>query len=431
MRNLQVVRVATPTWKLISKQAASYLLQVQEGELSYTLTTGGQVPSEASPGTTLTPLLINTVTGDVWVRGAGRVMVGEFVNSAEASLFTSLYVTLQHVFLFTQEQGGGAVASVNGQTGEVMLTYADIDAEQVGTAGTLMTNHLETLDPHGSQAYTDSLINDTIVPAFSSALAAKADTDSPVFGGSPQTPTGLAGDNSLLVANTAFVQQELAAAQTGVWKDQGNFSAAGGAWPTSANTLLNDAPKAGYLWKISTGGTLTGGVVLNTGDIIRALVDNPTNSANDWAANESNLGYVPENQANKVTNLTTPNNTTFPTTQAVADALGGFASLTALRFTINPQTNTSYPIAASDVTPNGGVIVTCTNSGAISVTIGTPADLGKVTGDSVSIRQGGTGLVTITGSGGATLVGNGAFSAQYETKTLVASSSTSWLVVGG
>lgn len=111
---------------------------------------------------------------------------------------------------------------------------------------------------------------------------------------------------------------------TGLWKDQGNFDASGGSWPTSANTIALDAVKVGYLWKVSVAGVLTGGIVLSVGDIIRALVDDAGDTAVDWAANESNIGYVPENQANKATNLTSPNNTDYPTTQAVVTALADY-----------------------------------------------------------------------------------------------------------
>jgi len=57
------------------------------------------------------------------------------------------------------------------------------------------------------------------------------------------------------------------------------------------------------------------------GDNIRAKVDAPGNVNNDWAAIEGNIGYVPENKANKRTNLLDNDNNTFPTTKAVNDGL--------------------------------------------------------------------------------------------------------------
>jgi hypothetical protein len=42
-----------------------------------------------------------------------------------------------------------------------------------------------------------------------------------------------------------------------------------------------------------------------------------------WDAKQNALGYTPENVANKVTDLTSPSNTTYPTTQAVSTALSG------------------------------------------------------------------------------------------------------------
>ncbi len=64
--------------------------------------------------------------------------------------------------------GGGAVTSVNGQTGDVTLdlvTTSDItdavDAEATArdtAIGTAITNHSEDTDPHGDRAYTDTAI---------------------------------------------------------------------------------------------------------------------------------------------------------------------------------------------------------------------------------------------------------------------------------
>ena len=114
---------------------------------------------------------------------------------------------------------------------------------------------------------------------------------------------------------------------TKVWKDQGNYDVSGGtAWPTSANTIGTVAIKAGNLWVVTgaatNGTTLTGGKIVSNGDTIRALIDAATNAGADWGVNEANLGYTPENQANKVTDLTVPSDTTFPSTNAVITGLG-------------------------------------------------------------------------------------------------------------
>lgn len=105
----------------------------------------------------------------------------------------------------------------------------------------------------------------------------------------------------------------------GLWKDQGNFDASGGTWPAAGDTIGEVAILAGFLWKVSFEGTLTGGVVVNVGDTIRALVDYAGNAANQWAVTEGNIGYVPENSASKATSFGTKNDTLYPTTKAVDD----------------------------------------------------------------------------------------------------------------
>lgn len=62
----------------------------------------------------------------------------------------------------------------------------------------------------------------------------------------------------------------------------------------------------------------------STTDTIDLKVD-PTKGdlATALGGKQNNLGYTPENQANKATNLTTPDNTKYPTTLAVSNALSG------------------------------------------------------------------------------------------------------------
>lgn len=366
MRNLQVIRVATPTWKLVSKQAASYLLQVQEGVLSYTLTTGGQAPSEASPGTTLTPLLINTVTGNVWVRGTGRVMVGEFVNPAEASLFTSLYSVLQQSFMVTQ---GGAVSSVNGQIGEVSLTFSDVGAEESGAAATAESN---------AKAYADTLV-------------------------------------------------------LGLLDDRGNYDPTDtSAYPTTGGSGASGAILKGDLWAISADGNVNG-IAVTVGDTIRALVDAPAQNNTNWAITQNNLIYVPENSSNKATSLALPNDTKYPTTQAVATALEGYATVANQRYQfLNDSTTTltTYTVPASAVTENGRTIIELSNNSLTSITVDTNTGTGKIAGDSVNISITGTYAAQVLVASGVTLQGDLAFSYQHQTKTLVYKGSNTWKIVG-
>lgn len=104
---------------------------------------------------------------------------------------------------------------------------------------------------------------------------------------------------------------------SGLWDDRGSFSAAGGAYPTSANggSGVAGAILKGDIWTISVAGTLPTGQVVEVGDTVRALVDTPGNTQANWAILQNNIGYTPLNKAgdnmlaalgmseNKITNL--------------------------------------------------------------------------------------------------------------------------------
>lgn len=148
----------------------------------------------------------------------------------------------------------GSVASVNGQTGAVVLTAADVGADASGAAGTAQTNAesfataavgTETaraeaaealLAPKVSPAFTgtptaptaaaltDSTQIATTAYADSAvavetsraeaAEALKAPLASPALTGSPTAPTQTAGDDSTKIATTAYADGAAAAAQS-------------------------------------------------------------------------------------------------------------------------------------------------------------------------------------------------------------------------
>ena len=98
-------------------------------------------------------------------------------------------------------------------------------------------------------------------------------------------------------------------------------------------------------------------------------------------------------------------------------------------YSFNPQTGTTYTLVAGDVTASGTVIVTCTNASSITVSLPTPSSLEVATVSSVNFRQGGEGVITFGGA--ATLIGKVATYAIYDTVTLVAYNTTTWLRIGG
>lgn len=180
-----------------------------------------------------------------------------------------------------------------------------------------------------------------------------------------------------------------------------------------------------YVWDTQDGWVLSGssGSIANTDAL---------------AEGSSNLYFTEQRvRDTALTGLSLATGTAITASDSVLSALGKLqkqvsdGSSLDVRYSINAQTGTTYTVVAADVTAVGRVIVKCTNAAAITVSIPTPSNLGATTGDSFNIRQGSTGGLTLTGTGGATLEGSTTTTAQHETKTVIATSDTDWLVVGG
>lgn len=100
-----------------------------------------------------------------------------------------------------------------------------------------------------------------------------------------------------------------------------------GAWDASLNTFPATggsgpagAILAGDSWVITVGGVLCGEDVVQ-GDLIIALVDAPAQVCANWTVIENNIGYVPENVANKATDFTVINDILYPSVEAVEERI--------------------------------------------------------------------------------------------------------------
>lgn len=108
---------------------------------------------------------------------------------------------------------GGAVDSVNGQTGVVVLDAGDVGADPAGSASTVAGNlsaHIsDTTDAHAASAITNTPAGNisatTVQNAINELDTEKAPLASPTFTGNPTAPTPSAGDNDTSIATTAFV----------------------------------------------------------------------------------------------------------------------------------------------------------------------------------------------------------------------------------
>lgn len=103
---------------------------------------------------------------------------------------------------------------------------------------------------------------------------------------------------------TSAVANYVAAQKIGLWNDRGAYNpTTTSTYPTTGGSGVSGAVKKGDIWTISVVGTV-GGIQVETGDTVRALVDTPGTTASNWAIMEHNLGYTPFNAANMVTAAT-------------------------------------------------------------------------------------------------------------------------------
>lgn len=108
----------------------------------------------------------------------------------------------------------------------------------------------------------------------------------------------------------------IAAAAVGLWDDRGTFDASVAAYPSSGGSGTAGAILKGDIWTISVAGTLPTGQVVEIGDTVRALIDTPGNTQANWGILQNNIGFVPENVANKVSSISA-SATQYPNNNAI------------------------------------------------------------------------------------------------------------------
>lgn len=95
---------------------------------------------------------------------------------------------------------------------------------------------------------------------------------------------------------------------------------------------------------------------------------------------------------------------------------------------VNAQTGTTYTLVLAD----RGKLVTCSNTGAITVTIPTNASVAFPVGSQVDVAVMNTGMVTFVGASGVTVNGTPSLvtRARYSAVTLIKVATNQWLTVG-
>ncbi len=190
----------------------------------------------------------------------------------------------------------------------------------------------------------------------------------------------------------------------GLLDDRGNHNASGNLFPSGGGSGTAGAILKGDLWTISVAGTL-GGVAVTAGDVIRALVDAPSQTVGAWVVTENNLGYVPVNAAGTLSLAGFSGITGTLADANISSAATWNAKQAAITFGTGAQTALGVNVgsAGAFITFNG-------NAGTPSALVGT-----NITGTGASFTAGNvttnanlTGPVTSTGN--ATAIANGAIS---------------------
>jgi hypothetical protein len=128
------------------------------------------------------------------------------------------------------------------------------------------------------------------------ALALKAPLASPTFTGTVTVPTPT---NATDASTKGYVDS----AVVGLLDYRGSYDASTNLFPATGGSGLVGAVVKGDFWICSVAGTL-GGTSVTAGDLIIALIDTPAQTAANWDLISNEIGYAPENVANKDTDGT-------------------------------------------------------------------------------------------------------------------------------
>lgn len=127
----------------------------------------------------------------------------------------------------------------------------------------------------------------------------------------------LSANSDAKIPSQKAIRTYVASQVAGLYDDRGNYDASGNVFPSSGGSGTAGAVLKGDVWTVSVAGTL-GGTSVTAGDLVRALVDTPGQTAGNWAVTENNIGYVAENASNKSTSTSLgSSDTLYPTQNAV------------------------------------------------------------------------------------------------------------------
>jgi len=195
------------------------------------------------------------------------------------------------------------------------------------------------------------------------------------------------GNATTIVPTQYAVKTYVDTFATGLLTDNGNYDpTVTSQYPTSGNTLSGGAVKKGDIWYISADGTINGNSVL-IGYSVRALVDNAgaTTDAN-WSISNVGIGFVPENVANKSTDVNLGTSDVYYPSQNAVKSYVDTQVAAVLPYTPENVANKSQDITAN---PSSTVLYPSNKAVADYVNLGinlqTATDNGNITTNDIHV----------------------------------------------
>lgn len=254
------------------------------GTSGYVLTTDGAgITSWASSGAGTVTATGGSLTANAVVLGAGttdtKVVTGITTDGTSQLNLGVNATTLGKVKLFGSTSGDvtlqpNAVAG----TGIVLTLPA--------TTGTLVTG--------GGTASGTNTGDNATNSQYSGLAASKEDVSNKA--------TSFGTVNDTLYPSVQAVKTYADALVVGLLDYRGGYDASGNVFPSTGGSGTAGAVLKGDMWVISVAGTL-GGNAVQIGDSIIANIDTPGQTGANWNTLNSNISYVPEDSANKVTSI--------------------------------------------------------------------------------------------------------------------------------
>jgi len=185
---------------------------------------------------------------------------------------------------------------------------------------------------------------------------------------------------------------------------RGGYNASVNTFPASGGSGTAGAVLKGDMWIISVAGTL-GGTAVQVGDSLIASVDTPGQTAGNWNVLNSNISYVPEDVANKVTSISgASTDTQYGSAKLLFDQLALKANLASPTFTgtvvlpnsqalVTPVLGTPTSVTLTNATglPISGLV----NSTSLALGVGS-INLGHAT--DTTIARVSAGVIAVEGN---------------------------------